>query len=129
MRVVPFRFRPRRSWPSIASVRGAQVSYRASARGPTRFSISRRVTRHGDVCGPQQDGQPRTCRVWVPLTGHFSRTDARGLNSFRFTGRLHGKALRPGLYRLGARPRDRSRPRAKPAHARFRIVSDEGGAR
>jgi BNR repeat-like domain len=129
LRVSPFRFRPRRSGPSVATVRGARVSYRASARGPTRFSIRRRVTRHGDVCGPPQDGQARTCRIWAPLTGHFARTDAKGLNSFRFTGRLHGAALRPGLYRLGARPRDVSRPAAKRTYARFRIVSDDSGAR
>jgi hypothetical protein len=116
LRVKPFKFRPRRSGPAVATVRGTRVSYRASARGPTRFTIRRRVTRQGD-------------HVWVPLAGHFSRQDARGPNSFGFTGRLRHKALRPGLYRLVARPRDKSRPRAKPAFTRFRIAPAGGQAR
>ncbi|HKP91106.1 MAG TPA: sialidase family protein [Thermoleophilaceae bacterium] len=122
--VKPFRFRPTRSGASTAAVRGARVSYKASARGPTRFSVSRRVTRHGDRCDPPRD----TCRTWVGLRGSFSREDARGANSFRFTGRIQGVALEPGLYRLRAEPRDESRPAATPIHARFRIVS-EGDAR
>ncbi|MFL5779913.1 MAG: sialidase family protein [Thermoleophilaceae bacterium] len=125
LRVRPFRFRPRRSGLAIATVRGAKVTYRASGRGPTRFTVSRRVTRHGDACSPAQD----TCRFWAPLRGHFSRQDAKGANSLRFTGRLRGKALKPGLYRLGARPRDKSRPPAKRAYARFRIVSGASEAR
>lgn len=125
LRVKPFRFRPRSSGPSVATVRGAQVTYRASGRGPTRFTVSRRVTRHGDRCDPPRD----TCRFWAPLRGHFSRQDRRGLNGFGFTGRLRRKALEPGLYRLGARPRDTTRPPAKRAYARFRIVSDESRAR
>jgi BNR repeat-like domain len=125
LHVKPFRFRPRRSGTAVAAVRGANVTYRASGRGPTRFSISRRVTRHGDACSPPRD----TCRFWAPLRGHFSRQDAKGPNAFEFTGRLRSKALRPGLYRLGARPRDKSRPPAKRAYARFRIVSGAGEAR
>ena len=125
LRIKPFRFRARRSGASIATGRGAVVSYRASARGPTRFRVSRRVTRHGDRCDPPAD----RCRVWVGVSGRFRREDARGANSFRFTGRLDGVALRSGLYRLRAQPRDESRPPAKSVYARFRIVSEEGGAR
>jgi hypothetical protein len=125
LHVQPFRFRARRSGASIAAVRGARVTYRASARGPTRFRVSRRVTRHGDRCDPPAD----TCRVWVGLSGRFSREDARGANSFGFTGRLEGVALRQGLYRLRAQPRDESRPTAKSVYARFRIVAEDGGGR
>jgi hypothetical protein len=129
MRVKPFRFRPGRLSGGVEVEHGARVSYRASARGPTRLNVHRRVTRHGDACGPPQGAKPRTCRFWVPLEGHFSRQDNRGLNSFGFRGRLRGKPLKPGLYRLRAFPLDKSRPPAKPAYARFRIVPDESQAR
>ncbi|MEA2349061.1 MAG: hypothetical protein QOG86_2 [Thermoleophilaceae bacterium] len=108
LRIRPFRFRARPSGPSIARVRGALVSYRASAAGTTRFRIQRARIRHGS-------------RVWRKVPGRFRRTDAAGRNVFRFTGRLHG-TLRPGLYRLIVEPRDAGRPRGEATSARFRIV-------
>jgi hypothetical protein len=40
----------------------------------------------------------------VPVPGGFTRPGAAGANAFRFTGRLSGRRLRPGRYRLLGTP-------------------------
>jgi hypothetical protein len=110
LRIRPFRFRARTSGPSIARVRGGLVSYRSSGTGRTHFRVQR---------ARRQNGQ----RVWRKVPGRFSRADTKGRNVFRFTGRLHGGALRPGLYRLIAQPRAAGRAGGRATSARFRIVS------
>jgi hypothetical protein len=63
---------------------------------------------------------------FVRVPGSFSRTARAGGNAFRFTGRLRGRALSAGRYRLVATPRAGGRSGA-PAHAGFRIVRASRG--
>jgi len=58
----------------------------------------------------------------VRLKGSFSRASTAGLNSFRFTGRLRGKKLRPGRYRLVMVATDAAKNKSKPRRAKFRVV-------
>jgi hypothetical protein len=59
---------------------------------------------------------------FATLPGSFQRSGVAGPNGFRFSGRLRGRKLAPGAYRLRATPTDAAgnRPRAA-ATARFRI--------
>ena len=127
LRIAPERFRAKRRGPSIVSKGGARVTYRASGRGRTRFRVRRGVRRSGPECGPPRaDGSPRTCRRWVLVKGSFRRTDVRGENSFRFSGRLDGR-LRAARYRLVAQPRWDGRGAGKSVFVPFTILKPAQG--
>jgi hypothetical protein len=68
---------------------------------------------------PTQRGRP--CLHWVRVRGSFSRVAGPGPVSFRFTGRIGGRRLRPGHYQLAAVPRDALGVRGAVKRARFRI--------
>ena len=70
---------------------GTVVRYLDSVPARTTFTILRRVRRHRRA-------------LWARV-GSFSRQDAAGVNSFRFTGRLAGRKLAPGSYRMSVTPR------------------------
>jgi len=56
---------------------------------------------------PSRETQHRTaCVRWVSVRGSFKRSAGPGAVSFRFAGRLGGRRLPPGRYRLLAAPRD-----------------------
>ncbi len=59
---------------------------------------------------------------WVRLTGSFRRSGAVGANRLRFAGRLRGRLLIPGRYRVVAMARDGAGNVSSPARAAFRIV-------
>ncbi len=87
----PKRFR---AWPNGGSIApsilkskppfGARVSYTMSGPGAVRFSVSRKVKR----------GR------YTPLKGSFTQQGAAGSNHFVFSGRIGGRALKPGKYKL-----------------------------
>lgn len=86
---------------------GTTVSYALSAGATVSFAVERKTAgrRVGKACKKQtpsnRDRKP--CPLFKPLKASFSHAGAAGGNSFRFTGRIGGKALRPGVYRLVAR--------------------------
>jgi hypothetical protein len=53
--------------------------------------------------------------------GSFKRTDRAGKNSFRFTGRVKRRPLKPGSYRFEAIARSGGQ-KSKTLHAKFRIA-------
>jgi hypothetical protein len=63
----------------------------------------------------------RGAKRQVALPGAFTRTGAAGANSFRFSGRLAGRRLTPGRYRLLATVSAGGKT-GKGAAAPFRIV-------
>jgi hypothetical protein len=83
---------------------GARVSFALSAPGTVEFhvehaGIGRRV---GKKCVKKTAANKshKTCVIYKPLKGRFSVPGAAGANSFKFSGRLGGKALKPGPYRI-----------------------------
>jgi hypothetical protein len=137
---------PDRTAPSIGGLAMAPAAFRAAARGPTlsravgtrlRWRLSEAATvtfrvqraakgrRVGGRCVRQsrRNRARRRCTRYVTLRGSFRRTGAAGANRARFSGRLRGRKLKPGRYRLLAEARDRAGNKTRrPATKRFRIV-------
>ena len=109
--------------------RGTRVTFRLDRASFVFFRVTRRArgrkVREGGkvVCAKptrKNRGRKRCTRV-VTLAGGFDRNGVPGTNSFHFTGRLGGRRLRPGRYRLVATPTSSGRV-GKPTSSRFRIV-------
>jgi hypothetical protein len=109
--VVPKEFRPLKRGGAIASAakpkRGTTVRYALTGAAAVAFTVERGLK--GRVVGgkcrkqtPANRGE-RKCTRFKRLKGGFSHQGAAGPNSFRFSGRLRSRALRPGRYRLVAR--------------------------
>ena len=105
---------------------GTRVSYRDSTTATTTLTIFRVTSgiRHGRSCVALHGRAPKhshRCTLLVSV-GTFHHSDHAGLNSFRFRGRLAGRALAPGLYVLQAVAVDASGA-SRPVKARFTILS------
>jgi hypothetical protein len=110
--------------PSAA--RGARVTYELSERANVGFRAERAAKgrRVGRRCvrPTRRNRSRRPCVRWVRVRGGFSHAGSAGANSFRFSGRVRGRALRPGRYRLVARPVDLAGNRGKLSRRGFRIL-------
>jgi hypothetical protein len=105
--------------------RGARVRFRLSEAATVSFTIRKHVRGRRDKTGRclSKRKRGRRCTKYVNLPGSFRRAGRSGANSFRYNGRLNGKALRRGSYQLVAVPRDRAGNRGRRASARFRFVA------
>jgi hypothetical protein len=109
--------------------RGTKVSFRLNEAATVRFTVSQRVKgrkgKHGKkrACAkPTKKNRKRgRCTRVVTLNGSFTRNGGAGKNSFHFSGRLNGRKLKPGRYRLVATPSAGGR-KGKPTSVGFRIV-------
>jgi uncharacterized delta-60 repeat protein len=127
LKLRPTTFRAAKSGGSIARSGGSKVSYSMTAAASTTFSVQRAVAgvRRGGKCvrPATKDGtrKARRCTRYVAVKGTFTHRDTAGANAFRFSGRLKGRRLAPGSYRLVAQP---SSPAGKGTKktAAFRII-------
>lgn len=92
---------------------GTRVRYRLSANAEVTFQIQR---------ARKASARRRRCTRYRTLRGKFTHAGKAGLNRLRFTGRLRGRRLRPGRYRLVARARDKQGSKSKLVKRRFRIL-------
>jgi hypothetical protein len=102
---------------------GTNISYRDTQAATTTFTVRqpRRGIRRGRSCVRPRRGQSgRRCTRNVPV-GRFTHRDRAGANSLHFTGRVGGRKLKPGSYRLQAVPRFGGR-NGRAISARFSIV-------
>jgi hypothetical protein len=104
---------------------GATISYTDSQPAKTTFTVQRpaRGVRKGSRCvkpGKRKGG--KRCTRYTSV-GSFTHADASGKNSFGFTGRVKGRKLRPGSYRLSSVARGPNGKTGKSAAASFKIVS------
>jgi hypothetical protein len=90
--------------------RGTKVSYRLSELAKAKLRIERAFKK----------GKRTRYRL---LKGSFTHSGKAGLNRFRFTGRLRGKKLRPGRYRLVLVATDAAGNSSKARRMKFRIVA------
>jgi hypothetical protein len=107
---------------------GTRIAYRIDGAAIATFTVQRPLpgVRKGKRCvAPprkrRSGSKPKRCTRY-PKVGAFSRNSTAGANSFRFTGRVKGKALSPGKYRLIATARVGGGKPGKPATKRFTIV-------
>jgi hypothetical protein len=61
------------------------------------------------VAPSKRNRQGRACRRYVRMRGSLTHSDVAGRDSLRFTGRLAGRKLPLGTYRLEATPATRGR--------------------
>jgi hypothetical protein len=109
-RLSPKVFRAASSGGSLTErLVGTSVSFRLSHAARARFTVRRRVRRGGRL-------------RYVNLAGSFSRKSVAGLNRIRFSGRLRGRALPAGTYRLVVVAVDSRRLSSSARSVNFRIV-------
>jgi hypothetical protein len=96
LRVTPSRFRSARRGRPIVRRGGAKVSYRLNRAATVVFSVQRRKGRR-----------------FTTVRGSFKQAARAGANALRFSGRLAGKRLPRGRYRLVAKPRGGAAARAR----------------
>ncbi len=110
----------------IASRVGTRISDRLSEAATTTFAVQRVLAgrRSGKRCvAPSKSHHGRhRCTRLKNVRGNFTRTGTTGANSFTFTGRIGGKALSRGSYRLVATAVDAAGNRSKPVARPFSIV-------
>lgn len=114
--MVPSRFAAARSGGSTRAVRprgfGTRVSYRSDMRARVRFTVQRvrsgrrRGTGRNARCvaPTRRNRTARPCTRYLPVRGSFTRPARSGTNRFVFTGRVGGRRLARGSYRLLATP-------------------------
>jgi hypothetical protein len=90
----------------IAVALGTQVRYKLSEAATAHFRVQR----------------PKSGR-YVTLRGGFTHAGSVGANSFKFTGRLGGRKLKPGRYRLVQVAVDAAGNRSATKGVGFRIVT------
>ena len=108
---------------------GARVAYRVNVPATVRFTVAlmssgrRQGTGRRARCVRPTRGnrKARRCTRTSTLKGSFMQTAKAGVNSFGFSGRLGGRRLKPGSYRLVATPSANGRT-GRPVSARFRVV-------
>ena len=123
----PAAFRALASGPTITSRGrgGSRIAYRLSETATTRFTVdlATRGRRVGDRCArPTQANRGASrCTRYVAV-GSFTQISRAHLNRFRFAGRLAGRRLGPGRYRMSLVATDSAGNRSLPLSRRFRIV-------
>lgn len=102
-------FRAAGSGPSATESRapiGTTVSYTLSEAGAVKFTVQKpaKGRKVGKKCKKpsRKLRKKKRCTRYKNLKGSFTLTGKAGVNRFRFTGRLRGKKLKPGRYRLKA---------------------------
>jgi hypothetical protein len=91
-----------------ASIRiGTIVSFTLSDRGAVKFTIDRsgsgrKVKGRCVKRAPKNRTKPK-CELWTAVRGSFTVTGKKGPNKIQLRGRIGGRTLQPGHYRLNAR--------------------------
>ena len=125
LRLSPSTFAAARAGASTAERPGAAISYMDSVPGSTATVEiqSRRSGFEGrrgcQAKRPRSSARVKRCSLYTGR-GSFARVDAAGDVAFRFTGRIGGRALAAGAYRLAVSARDSAGAGAK-AYAAFTI--------
>ncbi len=120
----PARFAAARRGPSIGSRGRAAVRYTLTGAARVRFRVERLLDgrrRAGGCRPPKQAPRGRRCTRRIAARGSFAHTGTAGTNTFRFTGRLAGRTLAPGGYRLIAEPIAADGSGGTPRSAAFKI--------
>jgi hypothetical protein len=122
----PRTFRAASHGPSLAKAAGTRMRFTIDRAATVRFGAQRRTTgrRVGRRCvkTTKRNRRRARCKRYASVKGSASRAATAGANSVRFSGRLAGRRLRPGRYRIVARATDTSGAHSAVRRAAFRIV-------
>jgi hypothetical protein len=109
--VAPKAFRAAKTGGAIVSKKktgaapvGAKVTYSLSGKANAEFMVERktvgRSVKGKCVKQTKANAAKKRCAILKPVNPAFAQAAQAGQNSFRFSGRLGNKPLRPGAYRL-----------------------------
>jgi DNA-binding beta-propeller fold protein YncE len=105
---------------------GTIVRYKLSEQATVTFKIQKRSTgrrvRGRCVKRSRRNRHKRRCTRYLALRGSFSHKSTQGSNAFKFTGRLQGRRLAPGRYKLVATASDDAGNVSPSRRVAFRIV-------
>ncbi|MDX6668273.1 MAG: hypothetical protein QOK04_1653 [Solirubrobacteraceae bacterium] len=122
----PRTFRSAARGASLARATGATLRFNLTEAAAMRFAIERALAgrRVGRSCvAPKRSNRSRpACTRFVTLAGSFGAQGKRGSNRLRFTGRLNGRRLALGGYRLALVPTDAAQNSGAPARIGFTIA-------
>ncbi len=128
-RLSPARFRAAASGDSVGVARakvGTRVRYSLSEAASVRFTVERAAAgrRRQGKCrkATRTNRRAPRCTRYLELRGSFTHVGGQGPNSFRFAGRLGGRKLRAGRYRLAATATDGAANKSRSKRVEFRIV-------
>jgi len=120
------RFRAASSGPSIATATGATVSYTLSEAAVVKFRIERalpgRRVRGHCVKPSRSNRAAKRCTRYEALKGSITHTGSANSNRFVLKGRVGGRSLNPGSYRLVGVATDPAGNTSTPKRSGFRIV-------
>lgn len=107
---------------------GTQVSYSLTEDSSVRFTVERKTSgrRVSGKCRPKtrKNAKRRRCARYVQVRGSFAVSGKPGKqgNSFTFRGRVGGKSLKAGSYRLTGQATDPAKNASLPSRRAFKIV-------
>ena len=124
--LTPRTFRSAARGASLARVTGGKLRFNLSEAAVVRFGVERALAgrRVGRSCvAPTRSNRRRAaCTRFATLAGSFGAQGKRGSNRLRFTGRLNGRRLALGGYRLVLVPTDAAKNAGVPARIGFTIA-------
>jgi PKD domain len=84
--------------------KGTKVTFTLNVAAPVKFKVDRSAAGrkvNGKCRKPtKKNRKAKKCTRHLALKGSFSRNGVAGANKFHWNGRIGGKALKPGRYRL-----------------------------
>ena len=105
---------------------GTKVTYTLSEAGTTTFTVDRKTSgrRVSGKCKAKtkKNAAKRKCTRWVKVRGSFTLPAKAGKNSFTFRGRIGGKSLKPGSYRLNSTATDPANNKSPLKRKAFKVV-------
>jgi hypothetical protein len=105
---------------------GTRVTFNLSERGWVRFTVERKLQgrESGKRCVARRKSNRKktACARWVKSRGAFTITGETGKNTFTFRGRVGGKSLKPGRYRVNGQATDTTKHRSAIRRTGFVIV-------
>jgi hypothetical protein len=101
---------------------GTKVGFTLSIQASVAFKGERFRTgrKKGGKCKLGARGKGKRCSGYKKVRGGFSVGGFAGQNTFKFTGRVEGRKLGRGKYRLTGTPKKSTRT-GTPARANFKI--------
>jgi hypothetical protein len=105
---------------------GTKVSLTVSEGSTVKFTVQRKTTgrKVAKTCKAKtkSNAKKKACTRWVAVKGSFSVRAGVGKNTFTFRGRIGGKSLKPGHYRLTGTATDSAKNASLPRNKSFTIV-------